>query len=94
MPRLTPEPNPATPKACKEWAAKQDNAPDNDAIEMWGIQEDGTSSRDVALRRLFLHCLGQHPPEIVGFGSSVGFNETYCRNHPKFKICKDFRSSK
>ena len=54
MPRLTPEPKPATPTACKEWAAKQDNAPDADAIEMWGIQENGISSRDVALRRLFL----------------------------------------
>ena len=51
MPRLTPMPKPATPTACKEWAAKQDNAPDADAIEMWGIQKNGISSRDVALRR-------------------------------------------
>jgi hypothetical protein len=91
MPRLTPEPKPATPTTCKEWAAKQDNAPDNDALEMWGIQENGISSRDVALRRLFLYCLGQSPPEIVGFGSSVGFNEAYCEKHPTTKLCKDYK---
>lgn len=48
MPLLTPNPKPPTTAACKAWAAEQDA----DAIQMWGIQEDGTSSRAVALRRL------------------------------------------
>jgi hypothetical protein len=87
MPMLTPTPTPATPTTCKEWAASQDD----DAIEMWGIQENGLSSRDVALRRLYFSCLGYRPPDIVGFGSSVGFDEAYCKNHPKFKICENYR---
>jgi hypothetical protein len=54
MPLLTKSPDPPTPTACQKWAAEQDD----DAIDMWGIQEDGTSSRAVALRRLYLVCLG------------------------------------
>jgi hypothetical protein len=83
MPLLTAEPKPATPDACRAWASSQDE----DAIELWGIEEDGTSSPEVAVQRLYLSCLGQQPPEIVGFGSSVGFNEAYCKKHPKQKIC-------
>ena len=86
MPTLTPEPKPGTPKACNEWAANQDS----DAIEMWGIQENGNTSRDVGLRQLSLYCLGQSPPEIVGFRSSVEFDEAYCKTHPKFKICERY----
>ena len=88
MPLLTPKPKNPTPAACKAWAATQDD----DAMEMWGIQEDGTSSRTVAIDRLARSCMGQRPPEIVGFGSSVGFDKSYCRNHPTFKICKRYHN--
>jgi len=30
-------------------------------------------------------------PEIVGFGSSVGAEMTYCRSHPQQVICMLFR---
>jgi hypothetical protein len=89
MPVLTPNPKIPSPTACEEWAAKQDA----DAIEMWGIQENGTSSRAVAIHRLARSCLGQRPPEIVGFGSSVGFDDAYCEKHPNIKLCRDYRSS-
>jgi hypothetical protein len=44
MPRLTPKPQPATPTTCKEWAAKQDNAPDADAIQFGLDQFKGATS--------------------------------------------------
>jgi hypothetical protein len=86
-PELTPTTKPSTPEACKAWAAKQDS----DAFYMWGQQKNGWSSRQIALRRLILFCLGHRPPEIVNFGSSAGFDQTYCHKHPRFKICKDVR---
>jgi Sel1 repeat len=89
MPPLKPKPQTLSLAACKQWAAKQDQ----DAIEMWGIQENGTSSRAIAVDRLARSCLGQRPPEIVGFGSSVGFNDAYCKKYPKFKICEDYNLS-
>lgn len=55
---------------------------------MWGIQESGNSSRDIALLRLALSCLGDKTPEIVGFGSSAGFDATYCKKHRSAQICK------
>lgn len=87
MPMLTSSPKPPTPTACKKWAAKQDA----DAIGMWGIQDDGTSSRAVALRRLANSCMGHRPPDIVGFGSSAGFDEAYCEKHTTLKLCKDYK---
>jgi hypothetical protein len=90
MPLLTPKPQNPSLAACGAWAAKQDD----DAIEMWGIQEDGTSSRAIAIDRLARSCMGQRPPEIVGFGSSVGFNEAYCEKHSTIKLCKDYRHSR
>jgi hypothetical protein len=83
MPVLTATPKPATPESCKAWASSQDE----DAIWMWGTQEDGTTSEVVALQRLTASCLGEEPPEIVGFGSSVGFDDAYCEKHPQQKIC-------
>lgn len=85
MPSLTPKPNPRTPGACKAWAAKQDE----DAIYMWGTEEDGTHSRSIALDRLARSCLGQRPPDIIGFGSSIGFDESYCAKHAAIKLCKE-----
>ena len=83
MPQLTPDPKPATPETCRAWASSQSE----DAFDMWGIQEDGTSSHEVAVQRLYLSCLGQEPPEIVGFGSSIGVDIGYCELHPTQKIC-------
>jgi hypothetical protein len=75
MPMLTPDPKPATPDACRAWAAEQSE----DAIEMWGQLEDGTRSREIALQRLTDSCLGKDVPEIVAFGSSIGFNLGYAQ---------------
>src|SRR3954470_22592690 len=86
-PLLTERPNQISPTACKAWAAEQDD----DAIEMWGIQQDGRSLPSVALDRLTRHCMGEPTPEIVGFNSSVGFNELYCRKYPTTKICIEHR---
>jgi hypothetical protein len=87
MPMLTPEPKPATPTTCKRWATKQDA----DAIYMWGLQENGTSSRAIALRRLAGSCMGQRAPDIVEFGSSAGFDEAYCEKHTTLNLCKDYK---
>jgi hypothetical protein len=85
MPPLTAEPQPATPDACRAWAERQSE----DAIQMWGQSEDGTWLREIAFQRLTDICLGKEPPEIVFFGSSAGFDATYCQKHPKQKICVD-----
>jgi hypothetical protein len=84
MPLLTDKPTSPTSATCLKWATNQDD----DAIHMWGIQENGKSSRDIALLRLALSCLGDKPPEIVGFGSSIGFDTEYCRKHRNAPICK------
>ncbi len=83
MPMLNDTPRQRSPVTCKDWAAGQDD----DALEMWGIQESGSSSRDVAIDRLTRFCLGKKSPDIVGFGSSAGFDEAYCENHKKAAIC-------
>lgn len=83
MPALTDVPKPSSPTVCKEWAAKQDD----EALEMWGIQEDGKSSRTVGINRLASFCMGQPKPEIVGFGSSEGFDRDYCIKHPEQDLC-------
>jgi len=74
MPLLTSKPTERSPSACGKWAAEQDD----DALEMWGLQEDGTHSRTVAIGRLTASCMGQPVPDIVGFGSSAAFNDAYC----------------
>ena len=84
MPTLSETPRPATLQACQVWAGKQDE----DALDMWGTQESGGSSPDLALSRLIATCMGDKPPEIVGFGSSVGFDEAYCGRHPGAGICR------
>lgn len=85
-PPLTPKPKLATLEACASWASRQDD----DAVYMWGTQEDGSHRRALALERLTRSCMGGRPPEIVNFGSSAGFDLTYCRKHPAAaKLCKD-----
>jgi hypothetical protein len=83
MPALSPEPSPASPANCQKWA----NSQSSDAFDMWGLKEDGSRSREVAVLRLTSSCLGGGRPEIVGFGSSVGFDEAYTK-HQDFGICK------
>ena len=83
MPMLADQPRPAAPGACKEWAVKQDD----EALEMWGIQEDGKSSLAVGINRLASYCMGQPKPEIVGFGSSAGFDREYCNKHQEQDLC-------
>lgn len=87
MPMLTERPKVGDAEACRTWAARQSE----DAFDMWGIQESGKSSRDVAILRLSLVCLGDPQPEIVGFGSSVGFNDAYCRKHKRTEVCRTHR---
>jgi hypothetical protein len=41
----------------------------------------------VAIERLARSCMGQKKPEIVGFGSSVGFDQAYCKQHRSERIC-------
>lgn len=84
MPSLTSTPKPATASACERWAGAQDE----DAIYMWGMQESGESSNKVALARLTGFCMGKPKPEIVGFGSSVGFDDAFCAKHRSAKICQ------
>jgi hypothetical protein len=83
MPRLTEMPNPPSDTTCKNWAGRQDE----DAIYMWGIQQNGSSSRNVALDRLVRHCSGEPIPDIVGFGSSIGFDEAYRKRFPTIRLC-------
>ena len=84
MPLLTPKPNSRTSASCKAWAATQDE----DAIYMWGTEENGTHSSSVALDRLSRSCMGEQPPDIVGFGSSVGFDKAFCAKHSAIQLCK------
>jgi hypothetical protein len=87
MPPLTEQPKGFSAEACRSWASRQDE----DALYMWGMQDNGKSSRDVAILRLSLNCLGDPKPEIVGFGSSAGFDQAYCRRHKSAEICRSQR---
>lgn len=83
MPPLTEKPSKPSLAVCQKWAKKQDE----DAVYMWGLQESGKSSPVFAQLRLTLYCLGDTPPEIVGFGSSAGFNQSYCERHSDATAC-------
>ncbi|HEY1863548.1 MAG TPA: hypothetical protein VGG77_07640 [Roseiarcus sp.] len=85
MPLLSEKPTMRTDAACWAWAEEQ--AKDEEVAYMWGILDDGNSDRAVAVRRLADECLGKPKPEIVGFGSSAGFDRDYCRRHNHQKIC-------
>lgn len=86
MPTLTDEPAHKTVRTCKLWAKAQ--RAQSDAYEMWGILSDGETADEVAYLRLFAYCLTGDTAEIVGFGSSAGFNESYCQKHSDQPICK------
>jgi hypothetical protein len=83
MPLLGEKPPIRTDAACWGWAEEQ--AKDEEIAFMWGILDDGNSDRAVAVRRLADDCLGKPKPEIVGFGSSTGFDRDYCRHQPRQK---------
>ena len=83
MPMMTEKPKDITVRACAAWAREQDE----EAIDMWGIQQTGNSSYELGVHRLTSECLGEPVSDIVGFGSSVGFNDGYCSSHPGAPIC-------
>jgi hypothetical protein len=85
MPLLGDMPSRRTDEACWAWADPQTK--NEDVAFMWGILDDGNSDRAVAVRRLADDCLGKPKAEIVGFGSSAGFDRDYCRRHSRQKIC-------
>lgn len=87
MPTLTPFPQHRDFKACQGWAAQQDE----DTTDMWGTQASGQSDKDVALARLTLNCTGDEQPQIVGFYSSAGAADLFCRTHKGTLICKQKR---
>jgi hypothetical protein len=68
---------------CHDWAAEQNS----DTIYAWGQQDTGQSSESIALSRLTGYCQGSPAPEVVRFGSSVGFDNRYCRHHRQAAIC-------
>lgn len=84
MPSLTDKPRASTFDACQKWASTQNE----DAMFMWGQLEDGRSLREVAIHRLALSCMGDPPPEIVGFSSSIGTRNAFCKSHAGAEICK------
>ena len=85
MPVLSPAPHPPSLAACQRWAARQGE----DARYMWGMQKAGGLSDTVAVARLTASCLGRKPPDIVGFGSSVGFDNAYCETHEAAGVCRN-----
>jgi hypothetical protein len=84
MPALQAFPGNPTILTCNRWAESQDE----DALYMWGILESGEHSEAVGQKRLATYCLRDVKPEIVGFGSSAGFDEAYCLKHKDQAICR------
>jgi hypothetical protein len=83
MPTMTPAPEQITMAACSRWAHQQNE----ETIQMWGLQDSGDTSSELAIHRLTSQCLGEPVADIVGFGSSSGFDDEYCSTHPKVAIC-------
>jgi hypothetical protein len=83
MPMLTPSPQDNTVRACASWAREQDE----EAIDMWGMQQSGGSSYELGIHRLTSQCLGEPVSDIVGSGSSLGFDDEYCAKHHDAAVC-------
>jgi hypothetical protein len=83
-PALSPMPPGKSEATCHDWAADQDS----DTIYAWGQQDNGQSSESVALRRLASYCQGAPAPDVVRYGSSISFDEKYCRHHRQAAICR------
>jgi len=86
MPSLTDMPQRKTLQACLTWANQQTR--DDDVYYMWGMLEDGTDSKSVAIRRLASYCMTGNSPDIVGLGSSVGVDAGYCESYPATRYCE------
>jgi TonB family protein len=86
-PTLTDKPSVINSGTCARWATNQNPGV---VYPIWGIQEDGSVSNDVAIKRLIDECMGKPVPEIVGFGTSAGFEQNYCSRHPTSGICKKY----
>ena len=87
LPKLTDKPPVINSGSCARWATNQNPAV---VYPIWGIQEDGSVSNAVAIKRLVDVCMGKPMPEILGFGTSAGFEKNYCGRHPTFGICKKY----
>jgi hypothetical protein len=74
-----------TVQAC--WACADQQAKDEEIAFIRGMLDDGNGDRAVAVGQLADDCLGKPKAEIVGFGSSAGFDRDYYRHHPRQKIC-------
>ena len=85
MPLLGEKPTTRTDEACWAWAKEQ--AKDNEVAFMWGLREDGSAERAIAERRLADDCVGKPKPDIVGVGSSAGYDRNYRRGHRGQPIC-------
>jgi hypothetical protein len=83
-PTLSPMPAAKSEATCHDWAADQDS----DTIYAWGQQDNGQSSESIALSRLTSYCQGSPAPDVVRYGSSVSFDEKYCRHHRRPAICR------
>jgi hypothetical protein len=92
MPSLSDPPKTRTPQACKAWA-RHEAFVNEDAREMWGTLDTGETDPKVAVDRLTDDCLGKPVPDIVYFGSSAGFAETYCQKHKQQKICSNLNNT-
>lgn len=97
MPPLPDEPSLKNTKSCRLWSQKAIRSKENassDIVYMWGLKDDGTSSRIIAVHRLSEFCRGKNPPMIVGFYSSVGTAERYCEDHASTRLCKRWKKEK
>ncbi len=54
---------------------------------MWGLLDSGGHADAVGIERLALSCMDGTRPEIVGLGSSAGYDDFYCRKYPRVAIC-------
>jgi hypothetical protein len=90
MPLLPDMPRNRSSRACRGWAEEAIKS-DQDVAMMWGLKEDGTSSGQIAIKRLVANCLRKEMPEIVGFYSSAGVAQTFCETHMQTQLCKKWK---
>jgi hypothetical protein len=91
MPILPDMPSNQSTRSCEGWAQQAIKGDDDIAI-MWGLQESGNSSAQVAIKRLVANCLGKKTPEIVGFYSSAGVAQAFCEAHKQARLCKKWEA--
>jgi hypothetical protein len=91
MPMLPDMPKNKSLRSCKAWAQHAIKS-DDDIAMMWGLQESGDSSAQVAVRRLVANSLGKEMTEIVGFYSSAGVAQAFCEAHKQTRLCKKWEA--